>query len=67
MIGFDLTDEQQLLEGAVREWGAREVAPYIAAADREHRFDRERVLGGMAKLGLLGICVPPCCGCGLDG
>ena len=59
MIGFDLTDEQQLLEGAVREWGAREVAPHIAAADREHRFDRERVLGGMAKLGLLGICVPP--------
>ena len=59
MIGFDLTDEQQLLEGAVREWGAREVAPHIAAADREHRFDRDRVLGGMAKLGLLGICVPP--------
>ena len=29
MIGFDLTDEQQLLEGAVREWGAREVAPHI--------------------------------------
>ena len=59
MISFDLTDEQHLLEGAVREWGAREIAPHIAAADREHRFDRERVLGGMAKLGLLGICVPP--------
>ena len=27
MIGFDLTDEQRLLEQSVREWAAREVAP----------------------------------------
>src|SRR5204863_9632300 len=52
------TDEQRLLEQSVREWGAREIAPGIKDADREHRFDRERVLGGMAKLGLLGISVP---------
>ena len=49
---FELTDEQRLLEQSVREWGAREIAPHIKDADREHRFDRERVLGGMAKLGL---------------
>lgn len=59
MIDFDLTDEQRLLEGAVREWAAREIAPHIAEADRAHRFDRERILGGMANLGLLGMCVPP--------
>jgi glutaryl-CoA dehydrogenase (non-decarboxylating) len=35
------------------------VAPYIRENDRQHRFDRERVLGGMAKLGLLGVSVPP--------
>jgi glutaryl-CoA dehydrogenase (non-decarboxylating) len=58
MIGFDLTDEQQLLEGTVREWAAREIAPHIREADRQHRFDRDRVLGGMAGLGLLGISVP---------
>ena len=58
MINFDLTDEQRLLEQSVREWGAREIAPHIREADRQHRFDRERVLGGMAKLGLLGISVP---------
>src|SRR4051795_13379280 len=58
MISFELTEEQRLLEQAVREWGAREIAPGIREADREHRFDRERVLGGMAKLGLLGISVP---------
>ena len=58
MIDFTLTDEQHLLEQSVREWGAREVAPYIRENDREHRFDRERVLGGMTKLGLLGVAVP---------
>src|SRR6185436_16324185 len=58
MISFELTDEQQLLEQSVREWAAREIAPHIKDADRQHRFDRERILGGMAKLGLLGISVP---------
>ena len=27
MVGFELTNEQRLLEQSVREWGAREVAP----------------------------------------
>ncbi len=58
MIGFDLTDEQRLLAQSVREWGHREIAPHIREDDRQHRFDRERVLGGMAALGLLGISVP---------
>src|SRR4249919_1744641 len=58
MIGFDLSDEQRLLEQSVREWAARDVAPHIAEDDRQHRFDRDRILGGMAKLGLLGISIP---------
>ncbi len=58
MIDFDLSDEQRLLEQSVREWAGREVAPHIAEADRQHRFDRERILGGMAQMGLLGISVP---------
>ena len=58
MIDFELNDEQRLLEGTVREWAGREIAPTIATADRQHRFDRDRVLGGMASLGLLGISVP---------
>ena len=58
MIDFELNDEQRLLEQSVREWASREVAPHIAEADREHRFDRERILGGMAALGLLGMSVP---------
>jgi glutaryl-CoA dehydrogenase (non-decarboxylating) len=58
MIDFDLSDEHQLLAQTVREWGHREVAPRIAALDREHCFDRELILGGMTRLGLLGISVP---------
>src|SRR5205809_6146458 len=58
MINFDLTDEQRLLEQSVREWAARDIAPHIHESDRQHRFDRDRVLGGMAKLGLLGVSVP---------
>ena len=57
MIDLDLTDEQQLLEQSVREWGAREVAPRIKELDREHRFD-PRILPQMGELGLLGVCVP---------
>src|SRR6202795_5087298 len=58
MISFELSEEQRLLEQTVREWAGREIAPGIGAADREHRCDRDRVLGGMASLGLLGISVP---------
>jgi glutaryl-CoA dehydrogenase (non-decarboxylating) len=57
MIDFDLTEEQRLLEGSVREWAAREVAPKIRDLDREHRFDKN-ILPQMAELGLLGCSVP---------
>jgi glutaryl-CoA dehydrogenase (non-decarboxylating) len=56
-MDFALTDEHQLLERSVREWGGREVAPRIRELDREHRFDPE-ILPQMAALGLLGICIP---------
>jgi glutaryl-CoA dehydrogenase (non-decarboxylating) len=58
MIDFSLTDEQRLLEQSVREWAAREIQPHIREDDRRHHFDRDRVFGGMAKLGLLGVSVP---------
>ena len=57
MIGFDLTEENLMLEQSVREWSAAEVAPEIRQLDREHRFD-ESILKKMATLGLLGLCVP---------
>jgi glutaryl-CoA dehydrogenase (non-decarboxylating) len=57
MINFDLTDDHRLIEGTVREWAAREVAPKIRDLDREHRFEPS-FLTGMADLGLLGCSVP---------
>ncbi len=56
-MDLDLTEEQQLLERTVREWGARAVAPRIRELDRAHEFDRN-ILPQMADLGLLGISVP---------
>jgi glutaryl-CoA dehydrogenase (non-decarboxylating) len=58
MINFAFTDEHRLLEQSVREWGVREVAPKIRDLDRAHKFDKELIIGGMKKLGLLGISVP---------
>jgi glutaryl-CoA dehydrogenase (non-decarboxylating) len=58
MINLELTEEQRLLEQTVREWGAKEVAPRIHDLDREHRFDQNLIIGGMKRLGLLGISVP---------
>ena len=58
MLGFDLTEDHQLLGQTVREWAAREVAPRIRELDRKHHFDRG-ILPQMASLGLLGVSVPP--------
>src|SRR3954469_1510181 len=58
MLDFTLNDEHRLLEQSIREWGAQNVAPFIRENDRAHQFDRDRILGGMARLGLLGISVP---------
>src|SRR5258706_7267708 len=57
MMNLDLTEEQQLLEQTVREWGAQAVAPRIRELDRAHQFDRN-LFPQMAELGLLGISVP---------
>jgi glutaryl-CoA dehydrogenase (non-decarboxylating) len=57
MFNLDFTEEQQLLEQSVREWGTRAVAPRIHDLDRAHQFDRG-LLPQMAELGLLGSCIP---------
>jgi glutaryl-CoA dehydrogenase (non-decarboxylating) len=67
MIDFTLTEEQRLLERSIREWATAEIAPVIRENDRRHHFDRERVLGGMRKLGLLGVAIPAAYGgAGMD-
>lgn len=56
-MNFDLTEEQIQVRDMVREFAAREVAPYIHEWDSKGEFHRE-VLDKMGELGLLGIVIP---------
>ena len=40
-MDFELTDEQELIREAVREFADAEVAPIAAEVDRDHRFPHE--------------------------
>jgi alkylation response protein AidB-like acyl-CoA dehydrogenase len=54
---FELSEDQLLLQKAVREFCAREVIPNAARWDVEERFPAE-VIPGMAEMGLLGMLIP---------
>jgi butyryl-CoA dehydrogenase len=54
---FELTDEQQMVQGLAREFAEQEVKPVAAECDREGRFPHATVKR-MSELGLLGIMVP---------
>ncbi|HEY8923445.1 MAG TPA: acyl-CoA dehydrogenase family protein, partial [Polyangia bacterium] len=56
-MNFELSDEQKVLQGAVRELCAREILPNAARWDREERFPHE-VIPSMGAMGLLGMQIP---------
>ena len=56
-MDFELTDEQQLIREAVREFADAEVAPIAAELDRDHRFPTE-LLPKLAELNLMGMPYP---------
>jgi butyryl-CoA dehydrogenase len=56
-MDFDLTDEQQLIRDAVREFAEAEVVPIAAEIDRDHRFPRE-LLPRLAEMNLMGMPYP---------
>ena len=56
-MDFELTDEQELIREAVREFADAEVAPIAAELDRDHRFPHE-LLPKMADLSLMGMPFP---------
>ncbi len=56
-MDFELTEEHRELERAVREFGAREVAPRIRELDEQAVFDPS-IWKKMGELGLLGVCIP---------
>ena len=56
-MDFELTDEQELIREAVKEFAETEVAPIAAELDRDHRFPYE-LLPKMAELNLMGMPFP---------
>src|SRR5438045_4077011 len=56
-MDFALSDEQREIQALARDFGAAEIEPYAAEWDRAHGFPPE-LLGKLAELGLMGVCVP---------
>jgi alkylation response protein AidB-like acyl-CoA dehydrogenase len=52
-----LTQDQEMIRDAVRDFAQAELWPHAARWDREHHFPRE-AHRGLAALGAYGICVP---------
>jgi hypothetical protein len=51
------TDEQRAIAGLAREIAAGEIAPHVAAWDREHVFPRD-LIATLGTAGLMGLLVP---------
>ncbi len=56
-MDFELTDEQELVREAVKEFADAELAPVAAEIDRDHRFPYE-VIPKLAALNLMGMPYP---------
>jgi len=56
-MDFELTDEQELIREAVREFADTELAPIAAEVDRDHRFPAE-LIPKLADLNLMGMPYP---------
>lgn len=57
MIDFALTDEQQMLQQAVRDFAVTEIKPGVRERDATSAFP-EQVLRGLAKMGICGMTIP---------
>lgn len=56
-MNFELSEEQLLIQGMVKEFAASDVAPIAAEIDRDHRFPEESI-PKLANLNLLGVPYP---------
>jgi alkylation response protein AidB-like acyl-CoA dehydrogenase len=57
VIGFELTDEQQLVRRTAREFVDREIVPFARDWDREERMDPD-IVRKLASVGFLGAGIP---------
>src|SRR4026209_1166396 len=56
-MGFELSDEQRLIQDTVRAFVDERVLPVAIQNDIDHKLDLE-LIEGMAELGILGIVIP---------
>jgi alkylation response protein AidB-like acyl-CoA dehydrogenase len=56
-VDFGLTADQREIQTLARDFAQAEIEPNASTWDREHGFPRE-LLGKLAELGLLGVCIP---------
>src|SRR5438309_9968204 len=56
-MDFALSDDQREIQALAREFARAEIEPNAAEWDRDHAFPQE-LLGKLAKLGLMGVCIP---------
>jgi butyryl-CoA dehydrogenase len=56
-MDFALSDDQREIQALAREFAQAEIEPHASEWDRAHRFPQE-LLGKLAELGLMGVCVP---------
>jgi alkylation response protein AidB-like acyl-CoA dehydrogenase len=54
---FDLTEEQRLVRATVREFGEKELLPYVEQYEREERYPLEQIRK-LPALGLMGPLIP---------
>lgn len=57
MTSFDLTGEQREIGDLAAQIAQREIAPHIAAWDKEHHFPRD-LYGKLTAAGIMGLLVP---------
>ncbi|GAA0598144.1 acyl-CoA dehydrogenase family protein [Virgibacillus siamensis] len=56
-MDFNFSEEQEMLRNTVRSFVDKEIMPNIAEWDREGKFD-PAIMGRLANLGLMGVCIP---------
>src|SRR5215211_4545289 len=56
-MDFQLTDAQREIQALAREFAQAEIEPNAADWDRAHGFPRE-LIGKLAELGFMGVCIP---------
>lgn len=52
-----LTEDEQMLRDAVREYAASEIAPRAAAMEQAHEYDAD-LLKGLFEMGVMGVEIP---------